>query len=306
MKKKPLIMDIKGNSLDDGPGIRTVVFFKGCPLTCVWCHNPECRSADKEISFDPEKCIACRACVDICPRGALSGDNPHYVDRDRCDLCFDCVDPCPSEALERVGKELETGEVLAEILKDKPFFDTSGGGITLSGGEPTLHMEYASKLLRALKEEGVHTLIETCGLFNFKSFEKWLLPYTDAVYMDIKLHDPGAHKRYCGVENDVILDNFINILGLSKNGRLDVLPRTPLIPGVTDSEANLGAIADFLRKNGVEKVRLLAYNPLWHEKCDKIGVENACKKEEIMTRWMPREKVEWCGGIFREKGVEVI
>ncbi len=305
MENRPLIMDIKGNSLDDGPGIRTVVFFKGCPLSCVWCHNPECRSAAVEISFDPKACIGCNACMDICPRGALSRDNPHYIDRDRCDLCFGCIDSCPSEALTRVGVEMEMEEVLSNILKDKPFFDTSGGGVTLSGGEPGLYMEYVSGLLRVLKEEGVHTLIETCGLFNYTRFEELILPHVDAIYMDIKIHDPEAHKRYCGVGNDIIFHNFLTILASSKDRDVEILPRTPLIPGITDSEANLVAIANFLRENKVEKVQLLAYNPLWHEKCDKIGVENGCKNKEIMTRWMPGEKVAWSRAIFRERGLEV-
>ncbi|MCP4687489.1 MAG: glycyl-radical enzyme activating protein [Desulfobacterales bacterium] len=304
LPRTPLIMDVKGNSLDDGPGIRTVVFFKGCPLSCVWCHNPECISAKVEISFDPDACIGCDSCADVCTRGALSRDNPRYIDRDKCDLCFDCVDACPSEALQRVGMEMTIEEALPRILKDKPFFDTSGGGVTVSGGEPGMFMAYVSGLLQELKKEGVHTLMETCGLFDFNRFKRRILPFLDVVYMDIKFHDPGEHKRYCGVSNEVILDNFVKIRALSTDGGFEILPRAPLIPGITDTEANLGAIADFLRENRAEKVQLLAYNPLWHEKRDKIGVENRCEHEESMRKWMPGERVAWCKDVFRERGVE--
>ena len=138
--KTPLIMEIKGNSLDDGPGIRSVVFYKGCPLSCVWCHNPESKKASMEISFDANICIDCGSCRDVCPQKALARQNRFYIDRSKCTLCFLCVDACPSGALDKVGKTMYVDEIIKKILPDKPFFDTSGGGVTLSGGEPTLYM----------------------------------------------------------------------------------------------------------------------------------------------------------------------
>ena len=161
--RTPLILDIKGNSLDDGPGIRSVIFFKGCPLSCVWCHNPESKKTGAEIAFDGGRCIDCGTCREVCPEKALSRENPFYIDRSRCPLCFDCVQACPSGALEQVGKEMSINEILEKIVPDKPFFEVSDGGVTLSGGEPTLFMDFAAKLLVALKQQKIHTLVETCS-----------------------------------------------------------------------------------------------------------------------------------------------
>ena len=146
--KGPLILDIKGNSLDDGPGIRSVVFYKGCPLSCVWCHNPESKKSSVEISFDAETCINCGNCREVCPEYALDQGNPYYIDRNRCTLCFACVEACPSGALKRVGETMSIDRVLTKVLPDRPFFDASGGGVTLSGGEPTMYMEFTGQLLR--------------------------------------------------------------------------------------------------------------------------------------------------------------
>ncbi|MBU3914604.1 glycyl-radical enzyme activating protein [bacterium] len=306
MKENPLILEIKGNSLDDGPGIRTVVFFKGCPLSCVWCHNPESKSGEVEISFDSNACIACDTCLGICTKDALSRNSACFVNRDRCDLCFNCVDPCPSEALSSVGKEMTLDEVMTEILKDKPFFKTSGGGVTLSGGEPLVNMRYVSELMKKLKMEEVSVLLETCGLFNFNFFEELILPLVQSIYMDIKLIDSDEHKKYCGVTNAVILENFRKIHLLSLERDFEILPRVPLVPDITDTEANLRGIADFLKENQVKKVQLLNYNPLWHEKCDKIGAENTYKNEENMTKWMATEKVKTSKEVFTCLGIEVI
>lgn len=306
MNHPPLILEIKGNSLDDGPGIRTVVFFKGCPLSCVWCHNPESKSRGPEISFDAKACIACDTCLETCSKGGLSRDSAWFVDRDKCDLCFDCVDPCPSEALSIVGREMGIDEVTAQILKDKPFFKTSGGGVTLSGGEPLMDMKYVSELMHRLKEEEIHSLIETCGLFNFTQFEALILPYVHTIYMDIKLFDPDEHRKYCGTDNTVILKNFKKLQRLSVEKGFELLPRVPLIPDITDTDSNLQGIADFLKANQVKKAQVLPYNPLWHEKCDKIGAKNHYRDQENMTAWLASEKVESCKEIFRRLGIEVI
>lgn len=306
MNHPTLILEIKGNSLDDGPGIRTVVFFKGCPLSCVWCHNPESKSRQVEISFDSKACIGCNTCIDTCSKDALSRDLPNFIHRDRCDLCFDCVAPCPSEALTAVGKEMSINDVLQVILKDKPFFKTSGGGVTLSGGEPLWNMAYVSGLIQELARENVPTLIETCGLFNFTQFEALILPYVHTIYMDIKLINPDEHRTYCGTDNTVILKNFQKLHQLSQEKGFELLPRVPLIPDITDTDSNLQGIAQFLVKTGAEKIQLLAYNPLWHEKCDKIGAENQYKNIEIMTQWIPGRKVEYSKKIFKQNGIEVI
>ncbi|MFW6113673.1 MAG: glycyl-radical enzyme activating protein, partial [Actinomycetota bacterium] len=206
--KDPLILDIKGNSLDDGPGIRTVIFFKGCPLSCVWCHNPESKRTGPEISFDAGECIGCDSCIGVCERGALSRSNPVFIDRDKCDLCMRCVDECPAQALSSVGRSMMVEGIVEEVEKDLPFFKTSGGGVTLSGGEPTLFMDFASRLLRLLKSLSVHTLVETCGYFDYLDFKTSLYPYLDLIYYDLKLYDPEEHRKYCGVPNKKILENF--------------------------------------------------------------------------------------------------
>lgn len=305
MKNSPLILEIKGNSLDDGPGIRSVVFFKGCPLSCVWCHNPESKNPQQEISFDANKCIGCNTCIDSCVHGALSRDNRYFIDRDKCTLCMACVDACPSGALDRVGKVMSVDEIVNKCLRDKPFFNTSGGGVTLSGGEPTLFMEFTHNLLKNFKKQGISTLVETCGQFNMDRFERLILPYTDLIYMDIKIFDPDMHKRYCGVNNQLILENFIRLNELSQKNGFSILPRTPLIPGITDTETNIRAIADFLKAQGVKHSALLTYNPLWHEKNDKIGVANPFKDNEIMHKWQPIEKVNACKEIFRQAGIVI-
>lgn len=306
MACNPLILDIRGNSLDDGPGIRTVVFFKGCPLACTWCHNPESKSAGQEIAFDTEVCVGCNTCLKICAEGALSRENPYFVDRSRCSLCFACAEACPSGALSRAGRQMPAEEIVRQILRDKPFFDTSGGGVTLSGGEPTHHMGFLSRLLRPLKDKGVHTLLETCGLFDFKRFCQSVLPWTDTVYFDIKLMDAKAHQHYCGAANERILDNFKQLAELSRENRFQLLPRTPLIPDITATEENLTAIAAFLGRTGMDQIQLMAYNPLWLEKNAKIGAYSSYGSDASIATWMSREKISSCRAIFDNVGIHTI
>jgi len=304
----PLILDVRGNSLDDGPGIRSVVFFKGCPLSCVWCHNPECRNADAELSYDAELCISCNACLDACPQQALSRNNPEFVDRVRCVRCFTCTEVCPSGALSIAGREMSVNEIVERIRCDKQFFDSSGGGVTLSGGEPTLFMDFTASLAQALNKEGIHVLLETCGLFDYDDFKKRLLPYIDAIYYDIKLIDSDAHRRYCGVSNEKILNNFSRLVkeirGIKKK-RVDILPRTPLVPGITDTDENLAGIASFLRRCGIARASLLPYNPLWHRKCVKLGMDNYLSAVPGMKVWMQKEAIDRCRNVFLNAGIEV-
>ncbi len=306
MNRNPLILDIKGNSLDDGPGIRSVVFFKGCPLSCVWCHNPESKSRQAEISFDRDSCIACNTCRESCRRDALSAENPFYVDRTRCDLCFDCLEGCPSKALDKFGDELSLNDILPVLLRDKPFFDNSGGGVTLSGGEPTLFMDFISVLLQALKEHGIHTLIETSGLFSFESFREKVIPFTDLVYIDVKLLDDRQHQRYCGVSNSRILKNIIQLNDLSKEEHVDWLPRIPLIPGITDSDDNLSGIAAFLSENDNQTIQLLNYNPFWPDKARKIGASDHFIEESAGKKRLNQNELERRKQPFLNLGIEII
>ena len=306
MTKNPLILDIKGNSLDDGPGIRTIIFFKGCPLDCVWCQNPESKRTVAEIAFDAKECIGCGRCLEVCPEGALSRENPFYIDRDACTLCFTCVEECPARALDRVGREMTVEDIVKAVVRDRPFFNTSGGGVTLSGGEPALFCDFVSRLLQALKGERVHTLIETCGQFRLDMFESLMLPYLDAVYFDIKLMDARLHREYCGVSNETIVENFVRLRMLCAGKKVVLLPRVPLIPGITERESNLAAIALFLKEQGAPRVQLLPYNPLWHEKTDKIGAANSLRQNAAMTTWLDKKRIEACREIFTRQGIEVV
>jgi len=301
----PLILSIKSNSLDDGPGIRSVVFFKGCPLDCIWCHNPEGKKRTTEISFEPNLCTGCDTCLETCTKNALSRQYRYFIDRAVCDLCFDCVETCPSGALERVGREIPVSEIVEKVLKDKPFFDASGGGATLSGGEPTLNMEFLANTAKALKEEGVHVLIETCGLFEYDEFIELVYPHTDLIYFDIKLLDSGEHKKYCGLPNDSILENFRKLQTKHLEGGTAVLPRIPLIPGITDTPENLHAIAAFFLEGRVKQTRLMANHPLWRSKNLKLGIEPLETGDDRLGEWMSEERVEECGKIFTEANISV-
>ncbi|MHB8156434.1 MAG: glycyl-radical enzyme activating protein [Desulfocucumaceae bacterium] len=306
MEKKPLILEIKGNSLDDGPGIRTVIFCKGCPLSCLWCHNPESKRTWPEISFDPELCVGCKTCIETCASQAVSFDNPFLVDRSRCSLCHACTDNCPSGALSRVGIEMTAGQIVEKVMKDKPFFDASHGGVTLSGGEPTMYMEFVSGLLKEFKGAGVHTLLETCGQFDWNNFKEYILPYADMIFIDIKLFDTALHKQYCGVGNELILSNFIKLNQMATEGALQLTPRIPLIPYITATEKNLREIAKFLIENEAFRVQLLPNNPLWHQKCKKLGLESPLQGRDYLQKWLPREEVQKCEEIIKEFGISLV
>lgn len=304
--RKPLIFEIKGASLDDGPGIRSVVFFKGCLLDCIWCHNPESKKAGPEISYDAAECVGCRTCIECCDLNALSPSNPFFIDRNACNLCYVCTDNCPSGALSKIGRPMDVNEIVEIVLKDKPFFDTSGGGVTFSGGEPTLYMEYAAILAKTLANNGINTLLETCGLFSFELFSNRLLPWIDTIYYDIKFIDPRKHLKYCGAVNDVILENFKKLSGMRARSGFKLLARTPVIPGYTDDAANISGIADFLNQCGVDQISLLPYHPLWREKNRKIGNHVPSGDDAEMSTWLSRERLDKCRAIFRSAGVEVV
>jgi pyruvate formate lyase activating enzyme len=297
---KPLILYIKRNCLDDGPGIRTTVFFKGCPLSCAWCHNPESRRATPELSFSPDKCIGCETCVATCPHGATGRDNPGFIDRGKCKLCFSCAAACPSRARERLGVEMAADEIITMLKRDMPFFRTSGGGVTLSGGEPSLYMDFCSELLQKSKAIGVHTLIETCGQFDYNNFECKLMPFLDAIYADVKLVDSAAHEKYCGIGNEKIIVNIKSLIAAESAGGAPVLPRVPLVPGVTATDANLAGIAEFLKDCGARRVALLPYNPTWHGKSLSIGAAPAFETD----KWMGADEIARCRAHFADFEIE--
>jgi len=302
----PLILDVKGNSLDDGPGIRSVVFFKGCPLSCVWCHNPESKKAAVEIAFDAAACTGCDSCLAVCDQHALSRDNPGYIDREACNLCFACVAACPSGALEQVGRTMSVDLITDTILKDKPFFDTSGGGVTFSGGEPTLFMPFLSRLASSIRQAGVHTLLETCGLFDGARFASLVLPHLDMIYCDLKIFDRDAHRRYCGVPNDLILENVVRLAERACHGDIGFLPRIPLVPELTATPDNMRAWAAFLKSHRIDQVKLLAYNPFWPEKTVKIGEDNAYAGKKSLQSWMTPAEIKELEKIFHQSGIQTL
>ncbi len=276
----PLVVDIKRDSLEDGPGIRSVVFFKGCPLRCTFCHSPETQDPKIDIAFSERKCLRCGRCADICPQGAIDLSNVQRINRGRCTRCSQCVGSCPGKALRKIGQFYPVDSLVEILVRDLPFYRHSGGGVTLSGGECTLYPKYIESLLRSLKARQIHIVLETCGYFNFDSFSRRILPYIDLIYYDVKIADPGAHKRYTGKTNEKILDNLRRLL--SERPTV-VCPRIPLIPDITATADNLSAIVNLLVGAGAENVSLLPYNPMGIEMAVNLGRPRPHLLERFMS-----------------------
>ncbi|MFX1569356.1 MAG: glycyl-radical enzyme activating protein [Promethearchaeota archaeon] len=293
MIEKTLIVDIKRNALDDGPGIRTLIFFKGCPLSCVWCQNPEAKSPFIELYFDKELCVECGKCLEACTQNAINFDYKYRIDRSLCTLCGNCIDFCPNNALKFVGETYTVEELVNIILKDKIFYDNSGGGVTLSGGEPLVYMDFVHNLLKELKKKEVHVCIETCGFYNENQFDELIYPYVDLIYFDLKLLDPKLHAQYCKVSNKRILENFEILI---KKQDKKVLPRIPLIPDITDTSENLKVLANYLKTLQIKKIWFLPYNPLWLSKPEKIGI----KPLYTHTEWISNNKKEKIKAFFSD------
>ena len=248
--------------MHDGPGVRTVVFFKGCPLNCAWCHNPETKNPGQELLFYEKKCIGCGGCAAVCPKGAHSFDGVHLFDRERCAGCGSCADICPTGALSLSMREMTVEEVLSATEKDRAFYG-SEGGITLSGGEPLAQPAAVLALLKQCREKGIGTAIETCGYFDGKILSE-LVPLTDLFLWDLKIGDEELHRKYTGVSNQWILENAA---WLKESGKAHIF-RTPLIPGITDTDENLAAVKAVA---GDSEHELLPYNELAGAKYPMLG-----------------------------------
>lgn len=260
-----MIFNIQKCSIHDGKGLRTLVFFKGCPLRCKWCANPESQSYQPEIMVSPAKCIGCGFCRDACRKGAIKEDGT--IDRTLCDLCMKCVDLCYAESKKAVGRDYSLQELYREIEKDKPFYKLYGGGVTFSGGEPLTHGEYLAEIAKKCQDNGIGVVVESCGNADYNSF-KCALPYIDSVFMDIKHIDSMVHKELTGAGNELILDNIRRI---SDYG-IPITVRTPVVPGMTDTEDNIGGIAAFAAEiPAVKEYELLAYHNFGESKYKALG-----------------------------------
>jgi pyruvate formate lyase activating enzyme len=268
-QKRGIIFDIHHYAVYDGPGIRTTVFFKGCPLRCVWCHNPESQKMNPEISYFRDRCERCGSCIESCPHDAIRMEDWVIRDDERCAVCARCVEVCPHGAMELIGREISSEEIVAIVSRDKPYYDNSDGGVTISGGEPTAQKDFLLAVLTGLKEKEIHTAVETCGSFS-EEFIDPLLPLVDLFLFDIKHIDSHMHKRFTGVSNERILSNYSEIVRRSGSER--ILPRIPLIPEFNVDPRSIDDIISFLKEVRYEgPVHLMPYNRMAKTKYEKLG-----------------------------------
>jgi glycyl-radical enzyme activating protein len=262
-----LVLDVKRMAVHDGPGIRTTIFLKGCPLSCRWCHNPESVSAQPEIGLLSRKCVGCRRCAQVCPTGAHTfGADAHVLDHTRCTACGKCVEACLQGALERYGTEMPAEDAAAAALEDRTFYARSGGGCTLSGGEPLIQSQFCAEVLRLLHAEKIHCAVDTSGAVSWADFEA-VLPYTDLFLYDLKHTDDALHRAQVGAPNAGILDNLRH---LSACG-VPIEIRIPTVPGFNADEASITAMGRFLADlPNITGVRLLPYH-LARSKYETVG-----------------------------------
>ena len=270
------IFDIRKYSIHDGPGIRTTVFFKGCPLVCLWCHNPEGQSPAPELIFREGRCIRCGACVAACGSGAVEPVEGRIVtDRGLCTRCGDCLAVCCTGAREFAGREASVAEVMAEVERDLPFYEESGGGATFSGGEPLLQREFLLALLRACRDREIHAAVETCGYAQWEAIDS-IRPFVDLFLYDLKMIDDAPHRRFSGVSNERILEN---LRLLSARGH-EIILRVPVIPGINDDEENIRRTAELAAS--LPRLRRLDLLPYHHGGVRKYeGIDRGYALPEI-------------------------
>ena len=293
-----IVFDIKKFSLHDGPGIRTTVFLKGCPLQCVWCHNPEGISPEAEIHFFQKRCIACGDCAEACPNGAIRfNDGKRVWDQARCQPCGVCAQACPSEAVQLVGQTMTVSEVMAEVEKDVLCYDQSGGGVTFSGGEPLAQTEFLKALLRACQEQSIHTAVDTSGLGPLEHLEQ-IVSFTDLFLFDLKMMNERRHEKYTGVSNQLIL---ANLLALSQAGAT-IRVRIPIIPGINNDQENIVQTTDFLSSlETIDQIDLLPYHPIARSKYQRMKQTYSLEQLQAPTE----AEMERIAERFRKRGFQV-
>jgi pyruvate formate lyase activating enzyme len=264
-----VIFDIKKFSIHDGPGIRSTVFFKGCPLHCWWCHNPESQTRQPQLLLRPQRCLACGVCIEACSHGAIIWQNGTLTtDLSRCNTCGACVETCYAEARELVGRQVTVAEVLADIERDRPFYDESGGGVTFSGGEPLLQPAFLLALLQVCKARDLHTAVDTCGYARWATLNR-IRPYVDLFLYDLKHLDDEQHHALTGVSNALIL---ANLQRLAESGQT-IIVRTPIIPGFNDNPDHIRRLGAFVAAlPGVSRLDLLPYHAFARGKYGGLGL----------------------------------
>lgn len=282
---KGIVFDIQRMSVHDGPGIRTTVFLKGCPLRCLWCHNPESGSKAPELAFHESQCIGCGECLTVC-ENHRSEDGKHLIDRENCRACGECAEACTG-ALELLGKEMDVSQVMNKVLRDRAFYASSGGGLTLSGGEPLMQAEFALAILKKAKEEGLHTCLETTG-FVKREVLLSVLPYVDLFLYDYKETDSARHKEFTGAGNELILEN---LFALDEAGASIIL-RCPMIPGLNDTKEHLFGIAKTANQlKNIQMIHIEPYNSFGEGKSESIGKVYPLKglkmpEDETVAEWI--------------------
>lgn len=275
-----VIFNIQKFSVNDGPGIRTVVFLKGCPLRCKWCANPESQLTKVQVLWDYKKCIQCGKCIDICHKHAIQMNNQSiHINHFQCDSCLQCISSCPQHALQKEGEIKTVQQVLDVVLQDIPFYEESGGGITLSGGEMLMQPEFSKQLYKASKEEGLHTACETTGYTTHEIFQD-VIQDIDYILFDMKHYNPTTHKQFTGVDNKLILQNIAFAIQSGKT----VLPRTPVIPGFNDSLEDAKALATTFHTIGATQVQLLPFHQFGENKYEQLQQDYYYKNTDALHK----------------------